>query len=61
MFPICKKLNNFCLYDGKNIFLEKKFTSIKCTFKQRVFFRPNRGDGGGTFRLYFWNLLKIWL
>ena len=23
--------------------------------------KKNRGDGGGTFRLHFWNLHKIWI
>jgi hypothetical protein len=34
--------------DGKKNILGKKNTYIKCTFKRRVFFRPKRGDNGGT-------------
>ena len=34
LVPICKKLNNFCLDDGKKRFLEKKI----CFHKKRQFF-----------------------
>ena len=58
LFPICKKLNNFCLDDGKKTFLEKKIYF----HKKRCFFFSNGGsDGGGTFRLHFCNLHKIWV
>ena len=36
LVPICKKLNNFCLDDGKKRFLEKKICFHK---KQHFFFR----------------------
>ena len=33
-----------------------------CPLAQKMFFfRPFGSDGGGTFRLHFWNLQKIWL
>ena len=60
LVPICKKLNNFCLDDGKKRFLEKKIYFHKHVLLDDVFFLLGGSDGGGTFRLYFWNLHKIW-
>ena len=40
----------------------QKKTSFKSTiYGSKKKFRPKGSDGGGTFRLYFWNLHKIWL
>ena len=51
-FQYVKNCTTFALMTEKKIFLEKKNTSIKCTFKRRGFFRPKRGT-----MEELWNLL----
>ena len=41
--PICKKLNNSCLDDRKNLFLEKKIYFHKHVLLDDVFFSDQRG------------------
>jgi hypothetical protein len=48
-----------------NIRVTKVVTAVEqCQVKSRktpFLFFSNEGDGGGTFRLHFWNLHKIWI
>ena len=43
LLPICKKLNNFCLDDRKNLFLEKKIYFHKHVLLDDGFFFDQRG------------------
>ena len=49
------------LYTVEKILLAKK--NITKIFEKIQLFSKSlqRSDGGGTFRLHFWNLLKIWI
>ena len=50
------------LYMVGKILLAKKKNIPKIFEKNQLFSKSFlRGDGGGTFRLHFWNLQKIWL
>ena len=50
------------LYMVGKILLAKKKNITKIFEKIQLFSKSlQRSDGGGTFRLRFWNLQKIWL
>ena len=50
------------LYMVGKILLAKKKKNITKIFEKIQLFSKSllRSDGGGTFRLHFWNLQKIW-
>ena len=58
--PIHEILDQKSLYGQKNLISEKK--NITKFFEKKQLFSKSlqRSDGGGTFRLRFWNLQKIW-
>ena len=59
--PIHEILDQKSLYGRKNFVSEKKKNVTKIFEKKQLFSKSLlRGDGGGTFRLHFWNLQKIW-
>ena len=53
LVPICKKLNNFCLDDGKKRFLEKKIYFHKHVLLDDVFFSTKEGGRWRNFSLIF--------
>ena len=59
--PIYEILDQNSLYGRKNFVSEKK--NVTKIFEKNQLFSKSllRGDGGGTFRLHFWNLQKIWI
>ena len=60
--PIHEILDQKSLYGQKNFVSEKKKNVTKIFEKNQLFSKSLlRGDGGGTFRLHFQNLQKIWL
>ena len=60
--PIHEILDQKSLYGQKNFVSEKKKNVTKIFEKKQLFSKSLlRGDGGGTFRLHFRNLQKIWL
>ena len=59
--PIHEILDQKSLYGRKN-FISEKIKIITKIFEKNQLFSKSllRGDGGGTFRLHFRNLQKIW-
>ena len=59
--PIHEILDQKSLYGRKN-FISEKIKNITKIFEKKQLFSKSllRGDGGGTFRLHFRNLQKIW-
>ena len=58
LLPICKKLNNFGLDDGKKLFLEKNIYFHKHVLLNEVFFFDQRG---GTVEELFAYIFGIYI